>query len=358
MEALLKGLQIQPNEMVRVGNLGSFSMKAIYDALSSTRNTSGNSSVTRREKVDQDDEANDSDCSWTMEEENGDFYVQIRRRMDEFSLSPSETTMTTDILSRHQRRFVHGTAQVMNLGHASLGPPNNKQRRMVIYKTQPGLHCIPEIRQDPQSRGISWGCFEELESPSIVSSTASQRKRKRLERLNGGYPCQYAPCSKIFDRASERNKHEQAHQPAFTNRHLCTLCNKGFRYPKDLRRHMFRLHENAASQPIFDPTYASFGSMTVSSALTYESRIPSETSLTFNSNPTSKDNSPLLVGQSEVAGEQAAIEPLALEAGTGLVPDIYLDELSLPFQELADFDFDSHDLCEDEGFLEMARARK
>lgn len=91
--------------------------------------------------------------------------------------------------------------------------------------------------------------------------------------------------------------------------------------------------------------------MTLSSTLTYESRIPSETSLTFYSQHTS----PVLVCD----GGKGQVEPMWLEEGMevriGTVTD--LGELGLPFQELADFDFDGHDLG-DEEFLEMAPARK
>lgn len=360
MDALLKSSAGSVEEMVRVGNLGTFSMQTIYDALvnSSTSTPGGQSHLGTSACTG--DEANDSDCSWTMDEENGAFYLQMRRRLDDFSLAIDQSTMTTDVLSRHQRRFVHATAQIMNLGHASLGSPRSKKRKMVIYKTNSdSIHSIPEIRQNSHDKGISWGGFEDLEAPSLASS-ASQRKRKRLEKLHGGYPCRFQ-CNKTFDRASERNKHEQAHQPAYTNRYPCNICQRGFRYPKDLRRHSARVHD--PSRPILDETYASLASTTFSSSLTYESRLPSETSLTFNSNPTSKDNSPLLVGQSQGGTfDQAAIEPFDLGDAAEMLPDLDWErELNLPFQELAGFDFDQHDIVddddEDQG-LEMVKVRK
>jgi len=367
---------LQKPEMITVGNLGTFSMTAVYEALVNTLSKTSSNSTTPALILPLEDKADDSDCSWTQEEETGDFYTRTRSQLDNFILSPDQTTMTTDELSRHERRFVHATAQVMHLGHASLGPPRSRNRRMVIFKphrdngleledhsqTVPLLHAtsssllttgLQSIAEQERSRTISWA--DDFDSGSLISSTTSQRKRKRLEKLNNGYPCQFPPCTKLFDRASERNKHEQAHQPAFTNRHTCALCHKGFRYPKDLRRHNARVHENAASRAIFDPTYASFGSMTVSSTLTYESRIPSETSLTFNSQPTSKNNSPMLLGQ---GNGMAAIEEWSLDDGSELMPGLCLDaESGLPFQELADFDFDQHDLDE-EGFLEMAKVRR
>lgn len=361
MDALLKSLGSEEEEMVRVGNLGTFSMKTIHDALLNSVTAPSAGQAQSGKAVGQSDEANDSDCSWTMDEENGAFYLQMRRRLDEFSLAIDQTTMTTDVLSRHERRFVHATAQIMNLGHASLGSPQSKKRKMVIYKTNSdSIHSIPEIRQNSHGKGISWGGFEDLEAtPPSLTSSASQRKRKRLERLHGGYPCRFQ-CSKTFDRASERNKHEQAHQPAFTNRYPCNICHRGFRYPKDLRRHSARVHD--PSRPILDETYASLASTTFSSSLTYESRLPSETSLTFNSNPTSKDNSPLLIGQNQGgAFDQTAIEPFDLRDAAEMLPDLDWErELNLPFQELADFDFDQHDGCDedDEAGLEMMRIRK
>lgn len=95
--------------------------------------------------------------------------------------------------------------------------------------------------------------------------------------------------------------------------------------------------------------------MTLSSTLTYESRIPSETSLTFNSQPTSKNNSPMLLSQ---GSEMAAIEEWSLDDGSELMPGLCLTgEEGLRFQEFADFDFDQQELDE-ESFLEMAKVRR
>jgi hypothetical protein len=86
--------------------------------------------------------------------------------------------------------------------------------------------------------------------------------------------------------------------------------------------------------------------------------MPSETSLHFSSNPTSKNASPMLQGQIQGLDAQTAIEPLMLEQTVDMMPNLYLDEdFNLPFQELADFEFDQHDLGDD-GFLEMARVRR
>ncbi|KAK5167007.1 uncharacterized protein LTR77_007736 [Saxophila tyrrhenica] len=365
--------QPMPDETttIQVGDLGIFSMRAVYDALASSlqvpqrhttlghverqeNNTWALAPPARCDKpgftMQQESKADDSDCSWTGEEDSGDFYVRMRRQLDDFILSPDQTTLTTDSLSRHERRFVHASAQVMHLGHASLGPPRSRNRSMVIYKTtQPTIPFVLQATEREHPRTISWAPDIDVDTQSLASASTN-RKRPRLEKVTGGYPCQY--CPKLFDRASERNKHAQAHQPSYTNRHICPLCQKGFRYPKDLRRHTTRVHENSAtSRPIFDPTYASFGSMTLSSTLTYESRIPSETSLTFNSQPTSKNCSPSLLGQK---GDVDAVEPLCLDMGDGMGLG---GEFGLPFQELADFDFDGHDFGEEDG-LEMMKVRK
>lgn len=179
--------------MIRVGDLGTFSMKAVYDALAHSLNTAPRR-VTSELTVQLENKADDSDCSWTLEEEAGDFYLRMRRLLDDFILSPEQTTMTTDELSRHERRFVHATAQVMRLGHASLGPPRSRYRRMVIYKTQ---HSTPAgIEEQERQKSISWADdVDNFDTTSLTSSTVSQRKRKRLEKLPDGYVRLIDPCA-------------------------------------------------------------------------------------------------------------------------------------------------------------------
>lgn len=316
-------------QTLQVGDLGRFSMRAIYDALATSAQLSTSPHTSRRsQQVDPED----SDCSWTQDDDNGTFYFDMQKRLSSFATSDGQPTMTTASLSKAQRRFVHATAQILRLGHASLGPPG-KLRRMIVFK-------------DP--------CTSDLGIPAHQTSTQNlvptpSKKRRRLERVENGFPCHY--CNKIFDRASERTKHEQAHQPNLTSRHPCPVCGKGFRYPKDLRRHS-RTHDNKASTSGTQSLSSSYGSSSapLTSTLTADSRIPSEVSLTFSSNPVSKNVSPLLLGQiGEQVPPELNLEPLMLDESAWVTDaDDWLFDPQMALFENG----------QDEDYLEMAKVRK
>lgn len=341
-------------EMFDIGDLGSFSMTTIYQALMN----SGIACATDRqqdEHLNVGEEGEDSDCSWTQAEDNGEFYVDIRRRLDDLILAPDQTTMTTAVLSRRQRRFVHAMAQTMRLGHASLGA-HGRNRRMVIFKHETRPVLAAEVQLEQSNSLEPYLDSEKREAPSPAES--SPRKRQRIQKIHGGFPCQYEPCTKVFDRASERRKHEHTHQPALTNRYQCRMCNKGFRYPKDLRRHQ-KIHENPVDRGSLDLLSSSFGSsMLVTSTLSSESRVPSDISLNFSSKHASKENSPSLVPWAGECGTGIGIEPLVLGESSWAPSAFYVDEsFQFPFEEFAGFGFDDNDGCDD-GILEMARVRK
>lgn len=77
------------------------------------------------------------------------------------------------------------------------------------------------------------------------SDTSTSRKRKRVPKVAGGFPCRDHGCDKIFDRAGDRTKHEKYHSEGRPN--VCTRCGKGFHFPKDLRRHMI-VHSGLPTQ--------------------------------------------------------------------------------------------------------------
>lgn len=342
-----------------IGDLGTFSMREIYDALVSVK--SNNSSPSSRRGCSQENDGSISDCSncsWTTAEETGQFYIDIRRRIDSFMLAPEQTTFTTELLSRRQRRFVHATAQVMRLGHASLGA-SAKFRRMVIFKNElTFLAALNQLQNEvtPCNEVVQVG---PLQQPP--------KKRKRVQRIENGFSCRYPPCPRLFDRASERTKHEQAHQPALTSRYQCNQCAKGFRYPKDLRRHQ-KMHiagqEHDPTVELLSSSYGSmqtsYGSTQLTSALTAESRIPSDISLNFHSNPGSKHSSPMLVPWGGDPTIHLDLEPLALNDETWISPATALNDPSfdLPCNNFNWYTFDENEECDDEELLEMARVRK
>ena len=92
-------------------------MREIYDALIKVKSNSISPESRPEDGQDNDGSLSDASASsWTTAEDTGDFYIDIRRRIDSFILAPDQTTYTTELLSRRQRRFVHATAQVMRLG--------------------------------------------------------------------------------------------------------------------------------------------------------------------------------------------------------------------------------------------------
>jgi hypothetical protein len=105
----------------------------------------------------------------------------------------------------------------------------------------------------------------------------------------------------------------------------------------------------------------SSGSLHISSTLSSESRIPSDISLNFHSNPGSKHSSPMLVPWGGDPTIQINIEPLMLNDDAWMSPTAGLDggypSYQLPCDAMGGYGFDGDDGCDD-GFLEMARVRK
>ncbi|KAK3691469.1 hypothetical protein LTR37_018666 [Vermiconidia calcicola] len=344
MNGTLSG-PVAQEEVVKVGDLGRFSMATIYEALVNYDGAAVNRGG-RETRPEAGGNVEDSDCSWTDEEECGTFYCDIRHQLNDFILSPERATMTTGVLSRHQRRFVHATAQIMQLGHASLGA-HGKNRRMVVFKKDTAMAGEPLTLHASTSSDRS----EEKEL-EISANAAVPCKRRRIQRATAGFPCRYERCEKAFDRASERTKHEQAHQPEYRNRYQCTHCIKGFRYPKDLRRHQ-KIHDDADTN-----VGAPASNSSNTSKLTSESRVSSETSLTFSSNTVSNDVSPQLAALGMGGDAIPDLEPLVLdESARTLYGGAADDDLQLHFDEFLNFGFDENDGFEDD-LLEMARTRK
>ena len=314
-------------------------MKAISEALLASGTPPLVSSQVTLKATDKGHE--DSDCS--NEEDHGTFFVDMRRRLEGFVQAKDQATITTEALSPRQRRFVHAIARTMGLRHASLGA-RDKNRCMVIFKDE--NFTVFDGGEMP-----IFGTHPDLLVNQAVDEESSHRphKRQRHQKVENGYPCQFQGCFKLFDRVSERRKHEQAHQLAFTNRFQCTQCPKGFRYPKDLKRHQ-KVHERPAatsadvlvsSLDASDPTFAS----------NVVSRVPSDTSLTFSSNTVSNDNSPRLHGLGESAGLQDINEPFVLDL------DPWPGSFDISFGDFEGLNFDDEEWGE-EGMLEMARAKK
>ena len=330
--------------LFEVDDLGAFSMETIRQALViwtgvdavQERGTCGLRTERRHGQASYPE---DSDCSWTHEDDSGTFYVDMRRQLSAFALDFNQTNLTIPLLSRHKRRFVHATAQVLGLGHASLGACS-KYRRMIVFKDTP---AFPDD-----------GVQRQLEQHQPSGQDSMTRKRKRLDRIDRGFPCQFDGCHRIFDRACERSKHEQTHQPEYTKRFQCPHCSKCFRYPKDLRRHE-KVHGDTANLPNSSRAATLVEPQPLRSAFTEESRVSSETSLTFSSNTASNDCSPFLAPS--YAEHALGIEPYVLDETAWVQSDAVQGQEWNYIQDFVGLGFDDID-GSDEGLLEMARTKK
>jgi hypothetical protein len=71
-----------------IGDLGTYSMREIYDALVNAKCNSVSPGSKQGESQENDGSISDcSDSSWTTAEDTGEFYIDIRRRVDNFILA-------------------------------------------------------------------------------------------------------------------------------------------------------------------------------------------------------------------------------------------------------------------------------
>ena len=117
----------------------------------------------------------------------------------------------------------------------------------------------PSVTHNPYtSNSPRYNDYSSGESGTSGSDASSSKKRKRLPRVDGGYPCSDPYCTRIFNTAGERSKHERCHQPTTESHpYQCATCRKRFLHPKDLRRHRTRIR---GCSPPRVPPVASFAS--------------------------------------------------------------------------------------------------
>nr|POF04471.1 zinc finger protein zic 2-b [Quercus suber] len=90
---------------------------------------------------------------------------------------------------------------------------------------------------------------------SVYSGHSSLRpsRRRRLPASTAGYMCRADDCTRTFNRAGDRTKHERVHFPnAQSHPYECKRCSKTFMYPKDLRRHE-AIHERGEQPSVSHP---------------------------------------------------------------------------------------------------------
>ncbi|RYO25207.1 hypothetical protein AA0121_g1360 [Alternaria tenuissima] len=81
---------------------------------------------------------------------------------------------------------------------------------------------------------------EDIYTPGDRLSARRSRNRKPVQKRQaprpGGFPCSTEGCDRTFDRQCDLNRHQKTHSTE--SPHVCSTCNMGFLYPKDLRRHL------------------------------------------------------------------------------------------------------------------------
>ena len=187
----------------------------------------------------------DSDGSWTEEDDNGTVFFEIEQQLRSFHLADHLTNLTTQALTKQQRRVVHAIAHLMHLGHSSI-KSDGKVRRIHIFKKKNGSLAAGEASRLTESgylTGAESGMATWLDGVDEACDLSRRMTAKRLPKKERGFPCRFSDCLTTFDRACDRRKHEKRHEPKDSHPYRCWFehCNKTFLYPKDLRRHE-RIH--------------------------------------------------------------------------------------------------------------------
>lgn len=74
-------------------------------------------------------------------------------------------------------------------------------------------------------------------APPPPSRPASCPRAASIAGSTGSFLCPSEGCSRSFESKSDMDHHERYHRP-HARKHPCTLCNKAFHFPKDLKRHL------------------------------------------------------------------------------------------------------------------------
>ena len=91
------------------------------------------------------------------------------------------------------------------------------------------------------SSSSSLGSIGSIGSFDSMDSTTSAGRR-RGKRIAGGYSCPHPGCEKVFDVPSKMRHHERNHINRPDRPHVCGACTERFLFPKDLKRHLTRIH--------------------------------------------------------------------------------------------------------------------
>ncbi|XP_050297309.1 zinc finger protein 62 homolog isoform X2 [Anthonomus grandis grandis] len=114
------------------------------------------------------------------------------------------------------------------------------------------------VIQNIQSQGLGDGNLKKYpcnwcNSVFSKAETLNTHINSHHKDNNGGGEFKCQECSRVFDRQSSLNIHMQVHRkrknaaalevsPGGSKLYVCSLCNMGFNFPKDLRNHTFHAH--------------------------------------------------------------------------------------------------------------------
>lgn len=219
---------------------------------------------------------NESDHSWTEEDDAGPLFFDIEQRLRAFHLQDDQKEMTIQPLTRDQRRVVHAMAHLMHLGHSSIKADGKVRRMHVFKKSNSDMMSGQSTEYTGSSFHTSLESFftqDGIEGACDVDRSATI---KRLPKKENGFQCRFSDCQKLFDRACDRKKHEKRHEPKESHPYHCSWqgCDKTFIYPKDLKRHekvhlkrnnLIGADEQYSTDEMFSD--ASFSSMSRSSSM-------------------------------------------------------------------------------------------
>jgi hypothetical protein len=201
-------------------------------------------------------------------------YCDIRCMLQAFQQSAEDWMMIEPILNSKHRRDIHIWARLSHYGCITLPcksmflhkditqlPPQRRKKKKSptlrtpsfssLLPTMPGARptdflALPayapniwEPRDDNQgySSGSSYAS-----GVSAHSRASSRSKKRRLAREFGAFVCTEPGCFEVFDRQCDLTHHERIHCNYEERPHACSMCDKRFLYPKDLRRHE-RVHQ-------------------------------------------------------------------------------------------------------------------
>lgn len=89
----------------------------------------------------------------------------------------------------------------------------------------------------PRDSYAGYSSADSNDSYASDMSANSANKKRRLDRIEGGYISDFQGCGKAFNRQCDLSHHQRSHRPKDELPCACEGCDQRFGFPKDLRRH-------------------------------------------------------------------------------------------------------------------------